>query len=275
MKGYPQRIVRVLVFLIVCVGLLKLLVWWLEPRMAFFPTSGVQETPLVFKLPSTDHKIPTADGETLHAWWMQHSSPRAQVIYWHGNGGNLSLWLPVIADLHQRGFSVLAVDYRGYGGSTGRPSERGLYRDGEAAVVYFRERLQQRNVPVIYWGRSLGCTVASYTAASTAPDGLVLESPFPDTAFLFRDNPIMRVLSLFSTYRFATRKHLEPYAGPLLVVHGDADSVIPFEAGKQVYDDAATERKTFAVLKGADHNDVYARHPDYATILDRFVSALR
>ena len=275
MSRRPRRVIRLLVFLLVAVGSLKLLVWWLEPKMAFFPFKGVQETPAALGAAFADHRIPTADGETLHAWWFEHATPRAQVIYWHGNGGNLSLWMPVFVDLHSRGFSVLAVDYRGYGDSTGRPSEQGIYRDGEAATAYFRERLQKQNVPTIYWGRSLGCSVASHTAAKTPPNGLVLESPFPDVAFLFAGNPVMRLLSIFSTYSFPTSKHLERYNGPLLVVHGDADSIIPFKAGQRVYDLAPTKSKTFVTLPGGDHNDVYANRSDYAPVIDRFMSELR
>ena len=81
---------------------------WLEPRMAFVPSLGVQQTPAAAGLPFTDLKISTADGETLHGWWIEHAAPRGQVIYWHGNGGNLSLWLPVLADLRLRGFSDMA-----------------------------------------------------------------------------------------------------------------------------------------------------------------------
>ena len=274
MTRYPGRAVRLLLFIVVALASMKLLVWWLEPRMAFFPYSGVQQTPAALAVPFSEHRIGTADGETLHAWWLEHESPRAQIVYWHGNGGNLSLWMPVFVDLHRRGFSVLAVDYRGYGDSTGKPSEQGIYRDGEAATAYFRERLQKPKVPVIYWGRSLGCSVASYTATRTPPSALVLESPFPDVAFLFTNNPVMRFLSVFSTYRFATSTHLEQYAGPLLVIHGDADSIIPFNAGKRVFDAAPTKSKTFAVLPGADHNDVYASHPHYAVIVDSFVRTI-
>ena len=104
---------------------LKILVWWLEPRMAFFPTRGVQETPASARQPFVDLRIPTDDGETLHAWWLEHPQPSAQVLFFHGNGGNLSMWLDVVVELRRRGFSVLAVDYRGYGDSTGRPTERG------------------------------------------------------------------------------------------------------------------------------------------------------
>ena len=271
---YPRQVLRLIVFAAVAFLALKLLVWWLEPRMAFFPFRGAQETPASVGVAFEAHKIRTADGETLHAWWLEHASPRAQIIYWHGNGGNLSLWMPVFVDLHPRGFSVLAVDYRGYGESSGKPSESGIYKDGEAAVQYFSAKLQRQGVPTLYWGRSLGCAVASYTASTTPPSGLVLESPFPDVAFLFTNNPVMRFLSVFSTYRFDTAKHLQQYSGPLLVIHGDADSIIPFAAGQRVFEQAATTSKTFAVLPGADHNDVYARHPQYAGIIDRFVSTI-
>jgi fermentation-respiration switch protein FrsA (DUF1100 family) len=272
---YPRRVIRLLLFVIIAAAAFKLLVWWLEPRMAFFPFAGVQETPAVVGVPFAEHKIPTADGETLHAWWLEHTSPRAQIVYWHGNGGNLSLWMPVLVDMHKRGFSVLAVDYRGYGGSTGKPSERGIYKDGDAAVEYFAAKLARKDVPTIYWGRSLGCAVAAYTASRRAPSGLVLESPFPNVAFLFTNNPVMRFLSVFSTYRFDTAKHLQQYAGPLLIVHGDADSIIPFAAGKRVFEQASTKSKTFAVLQGADHNDVYASHPQYAAVIDRFIASIR
>ena len=270
---YP-RIVRLAFTAALFIGALWLLVLWLQPRMAFFPYRGVQRTPEAFGLPFTTLNIETSDGVTLHGWWMEHPEPRAQVIYWHGNGGNLALWLDVLADIRQRGFSVLAVDYRGYGDSEGSPSEQGIYLDAAATNAYYREHLQRGGVPTIYWGRSLGGAVASNAAAMHAPDALILESPFPDVRFLFRYNPVMLPLSFLSSYRFSTARHLESYSGPLLVIHGDADSIIPFAAGQRVFEAAATSQKTFAVLKGADHNDMHARHPDYWRAVDRFVEAL-
>ena len=247
---------------------------WLQPRMAFFPTVGVQATPAAAGLPFTDLKISTADGETLHGWWIEHPAPRAQVIYWHGNGGNLSLWMPVLVDLRQRGMSVMAVDYRGYGASSGRPSERGVYRDAEAATTYFNQHLRREGTLTIHWGRSLGCAVASYAARQSPGEGLILESPFPDVRAVFSGNPIMLGLSLFSTYRFSTAKHLADYRAPLLVIHGDADSIIPFRVGQRVFERAPSPAKTFAVLERADHNDVHANHPAYWPAVDRFVSSL-
>ena len=141
-----------LVTLVAVLAGVKVLVWWLEPRMAFFPWRGVQETPASYGVTFSDHTITTADGETVHAggWSTRHRARRS--IYWHGNGGNLSLWLDVLADIHERGFSVLAVDYRGYGDSTGRPSEHGLYRDGDAATRVLQRSSATSGVPVALLG---------------------------------------------------------------------------------------------------------------------------
>jgi hypothetical protein len=266
---------------------LKLLVWWLEPRMAFFPTRGVQETPAAAGLPFVDVRIPTEDGETLHAWWLEHPQPSAQVLFFHGNGGNLSMWLDVIAALRQRGFSVLAVDYRGYGDSTGRPSERGLYRDADAAVRVFTER-RRAGSPVVYWGRSIGAAVAASAASRGEADALVLESPFPDMRSIFAGNPVMRLLTLFSSYRFPTSRFVDRYIDryeeryqdrsgpPLLVIHGDADTIIPYAAGTRVFDRARTTRKTLLAIPGADHNDLHVVSPDaYWRGIGEFVGSLR
>lgn len=266
---------RLVLFLAFALVALKLLVWWLEPRMAFFPTAGVQATPGDLGLPFSDVRITTADGETLHGWWLPHERPRAQVIFWHGNGGNLSLWLDVIAGLHRRALSVLAVDYRGYGASTGKPSEQGLYRDADATVRVFDEHYRRPGVPVVYWGRSIGTPVAARSAAGDSPDGLVLESPLPDVATIISGNIVLRLLGWFSTYRFPTTSFLEGYEGPLLVVHGDADSIIPFSAGRRVFEAAPGRRKEFVRIPGADHNDLHVVAPlHYWKAVDGFIESL-
>ncbi len=254
---------------------IKLVVWVLEPRLAFFPIRGVQETPAAFGLAFKDVRIPTPDGETLHAWWLEHPQPRAQVVFWHGNGGNLSLWLDVIVEMRRRGFSVLAADYRGYGDSTGRPTERGMYVDADAAVALFTRELRKPAIPAIFWGRSLGTSAAASATGRTRPDALILESPFSDVAAIFRRNPVMQFFRLFSSYEFPTLRLIERYDGPLLVIHGDRDTIIPFEAGRDLFDRAPTRRKTFAAVKGADHNDLHVADPaGYWAAIDGFVSGL-
>jgi uncharacterized protein len=237
---------------------------WLEPRFAFFPNAGEDTTPLEFGIEYRAVTIATKDGERLHGWWMRHSSPKACVLYFHGNGGNLSIWAPILAVIVRRGYTVLAFDYRGYGLSTGRPTEQGLYRDVEAAIVEFRSRESPTPAPRLYWGRSLGTAMAAYAATIDAPDALILESGFPSARSLLRGSPVMSVLSLFSTYRFPTAAFLErrPTPTPVLILHGDADRIVPIDQGRQLFE-RLSEPKQFVTIKGGDHNDVAP--PDPAT----------
>jgi hypothetical protein len=159
---------------------LALLVRWLEPRMAFFPFPGEAETPRDFGVPFEAMTLDTKDGERLRAWLMTPPPPqaaRARILYFHGNGGNLSNWSPILAGIARRGYSVLAVDYRGYGLSTGRPTERGLYRDVDAVVARPWTEADSR-LPLIYWGRSLGGAMAGYAATVRKPDGVIVEAGF-------------------------------------------------------------------------------------------------
>jgi hypothetical protein len=150
-----------------------------------------------------------------------------------------------------------------------------LYRDADATLRAFGERLRQKSVPVVYWGRSIGCPVAAYAATRRAPDALVLDSPFPEVGSILAGDPVLRVLSVFSSYRFPTSRFLEQYDGPLLIIHGDADTIVPFSAGKRVFDQSRGARKTFAVMPGADHNDLHVLNPQlYWKAVDQFLDAL-
>ena len=243
----------IVTLLVVGIGLL-VLVRWLEPRIAFFPSAGESTTPAEFGVRFTATTIPTRDGEQLRAWLLHAPNPRALVVYFHGNGGNLSIWAPILSDLARHGFDVLAFDYRGYGVSTGRPTESGLYRDADAVLDHVsRARPELR--PIVYWGRSLGTAVAAYAASRKPPDGIVLEAGFPDARAVVRTSPVLALLSVFSTYRFATAEWLERVPAPALVIHGDADQVIPFRLGRALFE-RLKGAKTFVAIPGGDHNDI-------------------
>jgi fermentation-respiration switch protein FrsA (DUF1100 family) len=239
--------------------MLKWLIARVEPRLMFFPATGETDTPRTVGLEYQPVLIRTADGETIAGWWMPHDAARGDVIYFHGNGGNLSVWLPILAGVQASGLNVLAFDYRGYGRSTGSPTEEGLYRDADA-VVRVLTRLRQQEVgasrrPVIYWGRSLGGPVAAYATTVTRPDGLILESTFPDKDAVVRGHLLLRALNLLASYRFNTARMLRSFGGPTLVMHGDADSVVPYAAGRALFEQLP-EPKRFMTLRGADHNDL-------------------
>ena len=265
--------VRLVVIAIVILLVLKLVVSRLEPAMVFFPTRGEDETPERLGIRYQPLKLRTSDGVQIAAWQLEPEDPKADVVYFHGNGGNLSLWLPVFATLHGFGYRVLAIDYRGYGLSEGSPSERGLTFDAEAAA---RQASASRvaNRPVIYWGRSLGGPVAAAAARAVAPDALVLENTFPDKASVVRTMPLLLLLNVFASYRFDTGGLLRGFTKPVLVVHGDSDTIIPYALGQRLFE-RLDAPKRFVTVRGADHNDFFdARHEAYWTPIRAFIDAL-
>jgi len=253
---------------------LAILVRLIEPSFAFFPLAGESVTPRDLGVPYEPQTITTSDGERLRTWRVDAAPPRALIVYFHGNGGNLSVWAPIVGTIARRGYSVLAVDYRGYGLSTGRPTERGLYRDVDAIVGSVAGGGDPPR-PIVYWGRSLGTTMAAYAATVRPPDGVILESGFPDARALVRSSPPLALLALFSTYRFPTAKLMEHVDVPVLVMHGDADTVIPFALGRVLFDRIPERKKQFFVVRGGDHNDVVpADEEAYWNAVDGFIGQI-
>ena len=249
-----------------------LVVRLIQSSLTFFPTPGETETPTDFGVDYRSVLVSTADGERLQGWELTHHAPTAHVLYLHGNGGNLSMWTSVFVDIARRGYAVFAFDYRGYGVSTGRPSEQGLYRDVTAVVDRFWAA-RPDDAPVVYWGRSLGTVMAAYASTLRAPDGLILESGFPDVRSLLRGSPL-GLLTRFSSYRLPAAEFLQDVSAPVLVLHGDEDRVVPMAQGRLLFDSIAG-RKQFVSIRGGNHGDVTPSDPDvYWDAVERFITGL-
>jgi uncharacterized protein len=265
-----------IVAIIVALVLLRFAVLALEPALAFFPSRGEDLTPEAAGVAYVAESVSTSDGETLRAWWIPHEQAQAAVVYFHGNGGNLSLWLPIYLDLHARGFSVFAVDYRGYGLSTGRATERGLYLDVEATVAHYVSQYRRDGVPTVYWGRSLGTPMAARATRAHRPDGVVLEAGFPHVRSVLAGQPPLWLLSWLGSYRFPTAEWMAGYDGPVLVLHGTGDGIIPFRAGRALFEQIESPAKRFVPIERGDHNDLVPADPDaYWRAVADFVSGVR
>jgi uncharacterized protein len=245
-----------------------------EATLVFFPYKGEDASPASFGISFTTVGIDTPDGERLVAWQLEPDDAIADIVYFHGNGGNLSVWLPVLAALHRQRYRVLAVDYRGYGLSTGSPSERGVYLDA-AATVRHAARTRRADRPFVFWGRSLGGAIAASATHTEAPDGLVLESTFPNKAAVIRNQPLLRVLNVFASYRFDTVELLRGFTRPVLVIHGDRDRIIGVSLGRELFDSLPGPKK-LVVVRGADHNDSFEdSHPEYWRPIRDFIDRLQ
>jgi len=244
-----------LALLALLAGLLVLGLRWLEPHLIYFPSGPVRQTPTDAGLAFEDVQLATTDGETLRAWWIP-AGPRAPVLlFCHGNAGSREHRLHNLVGLHRAGIAVLIFDYRGYGGSSGTPSEAGLLRDAEAAYDWLRVEAGGR--PIVLFGRSLGGAVAAALAGTRPAAGLVLESTFTSAREMAgRVLPLPGIGRLIRT-RFDVRAAVQRLRLPLLVIHGTADEMIPFRMGRDLFEAAASDAKTFRPVPGGRHNDTY------------------
>ena len=240
-------------------GLVIVAVYLMQSRMLYLPNvSGraLTMTPTDVGMDYQDVTIETADGVTLHGWFIDGRSSQV-LLFFHGNAGNISHRLDSIRQFRSLGLSVLIIDYRGYGQSGGKTTEEGIYRDAEAAWRYLREDRGIRASNIVIFGRSLGASVAAWLAVRQQPLALIVESSFtsvPDIAQELYPWLPARWLSRFS---HSTRDYIEDVRCPVLVTHSRDDEIIPFHHGEAIFA-AATEPRTLLALRGT-HNDAFLR----------------
>jgi len=244
----------------------------LERSLIFYPApypEGEWDPPY---LPHEDVWFTAADGTKLHGWYVPHPRPRAIALFMHGNAGNITSRAPGLAMLRYRhNIAVMAFDYRGYGRSEGTPSERGILMDARAARKWLAERTGVAERDIVLMGRSLGGAVAVDLAAKDGARGLVLASTFtslPDVGKHF--TPLLPT-RMMMTQRLNSRAKIRDYHGPLLMSHGDQDSVVPYELGRRLFE-TAPGPKQFITIHGGDHNDPQSE--EYRRAFDAFIASL-
>jgi pimeloyl-ACP methyl ester carboxylesterase len=250
----------------VAVGMLTLL----QRRLIYFPDSTPVPSAGDVVEGAYDVTLRTSDGLALGAWFVPASSAtdlRTAVLVAPGNGGNRSSRVGLATALSRRGLAVLLMDYRGYGGNPGRPSEDGLARDAMAAVVALDE-LGYPPKRTIYFGESLGTGVVAALQARREPAAVVLRSPFPDLAEVGSHHYPWVPVRLLLKDEFRTIGPLSVSDVPVTVIYGDHDSVIPPSLSARVADEVPhlAER---VVIRGADHNDAVMFGPRVADAVAR------
>lgn len=187
--------------------------------------------------------LKSQDGTQVIAWYIPPQEGKPLVVYFHGNGGNLGSRPHKLQAITKQGMGVLALSYRGYGGSEGEPSEQGLYQDARAAIRYALENLKLSQDRLILYGESLGSGVAVQMAAEIKVALVVLEAPFTSAvdrgAELYPWVPV-RLLMLD---RFESSKKIKKVHAPVLFFHNTGDAVIPIAQGRKLYAEALPPKR--------------------------------
>ena len=224
-----------------------------QQRRLLFPASPIRVTAAQAGLSGVqDVELATADGERLVAWWKAPEPGRALILYFHGNGGSLLNRRDRVRLLAQDGRGILIVSYRGYSGSTGSPSEEGLRQDARAARDWLNSYAPDR---IVLYGESLGTGVAIRLATERQVGGVILDAPFTSTADIARGLFWYLPVALLMRDQFRSVDRIGEIRVPILVMHGDADSVVPIALSELLFK-AANEPKRFLRLPGVDHVSV-------------------
>ena len=268
-----KNIIHILLLLALALAGFALWLRYNEPRLIYFPDRKLAANPLQTGLAYQDVWLHTSDGVKLHGWFMPSRKPSGlTLLLLHGNAGNISHRMDKYRVLLELGVDVFAFDYRGYGNSTGEPSEAGLYLDANTAYRYLT---QQRGIApqrLILYGESLGSTVAVNLASTQPSGGVVLEEAFTSAADVAqRMYPFLPVRWLVR-HKFDTLEKISRVNAPLLILHSQDDELFPLSYARRLLA-AAKPPKQLVVLHGG-HNDAFATSAArYHAALQQFFSA--
>ncbi len=228
-------------------------VYYLANRAVYYPSKypeGSWDTQQL--VGAADVWIEASDGVKLNAWWVERPGSPLVTLFLHGNAGNITNRAPRMQEIVAAGSSVLMLDYRGYGKSSGRPSEQGLYRDSEAGFVYLLGK-GYRAERIILHGESLGTAVAIDLASRRPCAALVLEAPFTSASDVA--GTVVPYVGPLLIRSFNSVPKIRWIQVPKLFMQGDRDEVIPLRLGQELFA-AAQGSKTFWIIPGAGHNDI-------------------
>ena len=268
---------ELLIPLAIAYGAVLVLVYLFQSHLVYFPGTGREAvvTPQSYGLRYESVPIRTADGETLDAWWVPAENARGTVLFFHGNAGNISHRIDYLQMFHRLRYSTLIVDYRGYGKSSGTPSEEGTYRDAEAAWEHLRHARMAQPQDIVVAGESLGAAVATWLAAEVSPRAVLLFSTFTSVPDLGAQVYWFLPVRLLSRIGYDNLANLKRIRVPVFIAHSRDDDIVPYEHGRRLFE-AAAEPKAFLEMRGG-HNDgfIFTRQEwvaELGAFLDRYAA---
>jgi hypothetical protein len=244
-----------------------------QSRFVYFPVRHFAASPGDIGLSYDAVAFESADGIQLSGWFVRAPRPRGVALFCHGNGGNISYCLESVQILNRLRLSVFLFDYRGYGTSSGEPTEQGTYLDAEAA---WRWLVEQKGIPpdqIILFGRSLGGSVAAWLAQHREPRALIVESAFTSIPDIGADAYPLFPVRLLCRYSYSCIDYVRHVKVPVLVVHSRDDEIIPFSHGERLYE-AAHQPKAFLELSGGHNDGFIVSGGKYESGLDAFLGSL-
>jgi len=229
------------------------LLYVFQRDIQYRPPQTVRTAPATVAFPAEEVILDTSDSEKVIAWHVPAQPGKLVVLYFHGNGDVLALRVPRLREVFADGTGLVALSYRGYAGSTGQPSEKGLLADAAAAYAFTAARYAPDRIAV--WGFSLGTGPAVAIAAEHPVGKLILEAPYTSTADVAASQLPIFPIRLLMKDQFRSSELIGKVSAPVLMMHGEHDPGIPIHFGERLFS-LAREPKRFVRFENGGHEDL-------------------
>jgi len=262
---------KILLIIILGAIIFKIYFIFLEQKSLYHPFKEIPQTPTNLGIAYEEINFKTDDGKLLNGWFVPAKDVKVTVLYCHGNAGNIYHRLHKVKFFHEMGVNFFIFDYRGYGKSTGNPSEKGLYKDAQAAYDYIISRSDVDRNKIVVYGKSLGGPVAADLCLHRNASALILEGSFASVALRAQQLYPFLPMKLLITQKYDAMFKVKDIHIPKFIAHGRKDEVISFRHGEILFGVAA-EPKQFLPFDGGHNDDVYVTSVAYRENLQKFLS---
>lgn len=247
---------KIFIFILLATYLLGgVILYFLQEQFIFLPESLDQDYKYSFEQSFDEHNLEMEDGAKINLLHFTLPESKGLIVYFHGNAGSLARWGEIAIPFVEMGHEVIIPDYRGYGKSTGKRSQKQMLKDAEA--VYEFAKTKQPEGRITLFGRSLGSGFASYLTGKNNPKKLILETPFYSLREVAGSLIPIYPTGLLLKYQLPNFQYLKKVETPIYIFHGDKDEIVPLASGKRLYETLG-ENVKLITIKGGHHNDLSA-----------------
>ena len=261
---------KILLLIIFILIIFRVFFIYLEQKSLYHPYKEIPQTPGDLGVAYEEVNFKTVDGRLLNGWFVPARDAKITFLYCHGNAGNIYHRLHKVKFFNELGVNFFIFDYRGYGKSTGAPSEKGLYKDAQAAYDYLISRNDVDKNKIVAYGKSLGGPIAADLCLHRKLSALIVEGSFASVALRAQQLYPFLPMKLLIIQKYDTMSKVKDIRIPKLIAHARGDDVISFRHGEILFKIAA-EPKQFLPFEGTHNDDEYVISSAYREELKKFL----
>ena len=251
-----KKIMDFILGFILFYGAILVLLYASQRSMMYFPGGAREDVTTLTQAAAQIIPVASTDSISFHAWHWPAKQDMPTIAFFHGNGQAYQYWVNKMMHYHDQGYGIFFVDYRGYGGVSGKTTEQGVYNDARAHIKALKTETGLKSEDFIYYGESLGTGVAIQMATEFPPKAIILESAYSATSDVAKSRYWMFPIDLLMKDQYRSIDKIGNLTMPKLFIHGNKDMIIPIRFGRALYN-ASPEPKEFKTMENSGHNNLY------------------